>query len=156
MVKKTALGIFIFFILTPFIYSLWFKYASLSYFSCSGNIDFHKESGSMRISTKLFINDQKGAISLNGVITDGDNIKSYINRTIVFNNNKVADRFTWVSSEIIPSIDEDVTPEVLIKWLPNFYYSGGKKYELFIQRVNMNSVILLGEFVPYYVCSRRH
>lgn len=110
----------------------------------------------MRLSTKLNIDGNSGTLSMNGFVTSENGVRENVNRTVVFTSHHVGTRYTWVSEEILSSIDEKLSPELSIAWLPEFYRQPKRKVELFISRMNINSVMLSGEFVPYYVCTERH
>lgn len=110
----------------------------------------------MSISTKLNINGNSGLLSINGFVTREDGGRDNINRTVMFTSHHVGSRYTWISDEILPSIDDNLLPETASVWLPDFYSQPKNKIELFISRMNINSIILSGGFVPYYVCTQRH
>ena len=110
----------------------------------------------MRLSTKLNIDGDSGTISMNGFVTQEDGTRENVNRTVVFTSRHVGSRYIWVSDEILASIDDKLLPETASAWLPEFYRQPKSKFELFISRLNINSVMLSGEFVPYYVCTQRH
>ncbi|TPV37997.1 hypothetical protein FJW01_18480 [Pantoea deleyi] len=137
-------------------FTIWYRYGITSGFSCSGNVNFHRESGILRLSTKLNIDGNSGTLSMNGFVTREDGTRENVNRTVVFTSHHVGSRYTWVSDEILASIDDKLTPEMASAWFPAFYREPKSKVELFISRLNINSVMLSGEFVPYYVCTQRH
>jgi len=137
-------------------FTIWYKYGIASGFSCSGNVNFHRESGTMRISTKLSLAGNSGSLSMNGFVTRDDGARENVNRTVVFTSHHVGSRYTWVSDEILASIDDKLSPETASAWLPEFYRQPKSKVNMFISRININSVMLSGEFIPYYVCTQRH
>ncbi|MGK3144653.1 hypothetical protein [Pantoea sp. C2G6] len=138
------------------IFTLWYRYGLATGISCSGNVNFHRDTGIMRLSTKLYIAGENGTLSLNGFVANENGQRESINRTITFKSDHTGPRYSWVSTEISPSIDENISPERLNQWFPAFYRQQNNKVELFITRVNVNSIMLSGEFVPYYICTQRH
>lgn len=137
-------------------FTFWYTYGIAPGFSCTGNVNFHREYGIMRISTKLNIDGNSGTISMNGFVTGKDGVREDIKRTVVFTSHHSGSRYTWVSDEILTSIDDKLSPKTASMWLPHFYHQPKSKIELFISRININTVMLSGEFVPYYVCTQRH
>lgn len=110
----------------------------------------------MRLSTKIFVEGDSGKISMNGYIDKENGQRENVSRTIAFKNYHTGARYAWVSDEILPSIDENISPDMLKQWFPEFYREKNNKVEFFINRINANSIMLSGEFVPYYVCTQRH
>lgn len=143
-------------ILGLILYLFWIKYVPVKNLACSGTVIFHKERGQMRLATKLYLNDSQGSLSLNGFILNETSQKSFVSRTIFFSSTNSKSRYSWTSTKIFSSIDEDISEPLLKKWLPTFYRENNKEVNLFIQKMNINSVILSGDFVPYYVCTQKH
>jgi len=137
-------------------FTIWYQYGITFGFSCSGNVNFHRESGILRLSTKLNIDGNSGTLSMNGFVIRQDGARENVNRTVVFTSHHAGLRYTWISDEVLASIDDRLSPETASAWLPQFYRQPESKVELFISRININSVMLSGEFVPYYVCTQRH
>lgn len=156
MIKKIGFVSVISAALVFVIFTLWYRYGLAAGFSCSGNVNFHRESGIMRLSTKLYIQADSGILSLNGFVAKENGQRESVNRTITFQSVHTGSRYTWVSTEILPSIDEKISPDLLNQWFPDFYRQQNSKIELFIKRVNVNSIMLSGEFVPYYICTQKH
>lgn len=93
---------------------------------------------------------------MNGFVVKENGERESVNRTVVFTSHHIGTRYTWISKEVISSIDENLSPELSRQWLPDFYRLPKNKVELYITRLNLNSVMLSGDFIPYYVCTQRH
>lgn len=138
------------------LFILWYAYGLSLGYSCTGNVNFHKNNSMFRISTKLTLFNSSGTLSLNGVLIESNGNRQSLNRTIFFNSKQAEDRYTWISEEISPSIDEKISGEILQEWFPAFYVDKGGKIELYIKRININSIIISGEFLPYLICTKKH
>lgn len=147
--------IYIFFVALTSLF-FYFKSISIKNFSCTGNVNFHKNASMLRLTSKLRLLGDRGVISLNGVfIQDGSKRKS-LNRDIYFSSVKDGERFTWTSIKIDPSIDENVSAQELKEWFPNFYLENDGEINLYIERINFRSIIISGELLPYLVCTKNH
>ncbi|MGD9425663.1 hypothetical protein ACLHDD_11020 [Pantoea sp. NSTU24] len=156
MIKRILFTLTVGLAVTLTAFTLWYKYGIASGFSCTGNVNFHREAGIMRLSTKLNIDENSGTLAMNGFVTRSDGVRENVNRTVVFTSHHVGSRYTWVSDEVLASIDDKLSPETSNAWFPAFYRQPKSRIELFISRINIKSVMLSGEFIPYYVCTQRH
>lgn len=134
----------------------WYKYGLSLGYSCTGNINFHKNSAMLRLTSKLRLNRGEGTLTLNGVVIENDGARQSLNRTIHFNSVNDADHYSWTSIEITPSIDENITDKEVRVWLPGFYTTTGENIELYITRLNYNSITISGDLLPYLICTSKH
>lgn len=142
--------------LSFFAFSAWYKYGRFFGYSCTGNINFQKESAMFRLSSKLRLNRDKGTLNLNGVLIANDGARKNLNRTIYFNSVNETEHYTWTSVKITPSIDEKIEEKELQLWLPDFYVHPGGSIQLYINRLNFNSITISGELLPYLICTAKH
>lgn len=138
------------------VFFAWYKYALSLGVSCTGNINFHKDSAMLRLTSKLRLNRDKGVLNLNGVLIGNDGSRKSLNRTIYFNSVNDAEQYIWTSEKITPSIDENASAKELQLWLPGFYTLTGENIQLYISRLNFNSVTISGELLPYMICTTKH
>lgn len=145
-------------IATAFITYLYlhYKVLSLKDISCTGNVNFHKDSSMLRLTSKLRLTGDKGTITLNGVLIQNDLKRNSLNRVVYFSSVKDGGRFAWTSSKIEPSIDENVSNQELKKWFPDFYLNKDGEINLYLERINFGSILISGELLPYLVCSENH
>lgn len=134
----------------------WYKYGVSLGYSCTGNINFHKDTSMLRLTSKLRLNQDKGILTLNGVLIGNDGSRKSLNRTIYFNSVNDAEHYTWTSVIITPSIDENASGKELQIWLPGFYTLAGENIQLYINRLNLNSITISGELLPYMICTTKH
>ncbi|MFB6328415.1 hypothetical protein ACE8EZ_20290 [Pantoea deleyi] len=134
----------------------WYKYGISLGYSCTGNINFHKDSNMLRLTSKLRLNRDKGVLTLNGVLIGDDGSRKSLNRTIYFNSVNDAQHYTWTSVKITPSIDENASGKELQLWLPGFYILSGENIQLYISKLNFSSITISGELLPYMICTTRH
>ena len=122
--------------------------------NCGSNAAYYKNEMVMRISSKLDYSHGKGVVYISGGIYSGNKLISHINRTVKFTGSNNARLFSWTSTDIIPSMEEKLEPELARKWLPPFYLTKGSVANLYIDRINMDSFIFSNELAPYFICSK--
>lgn len=122
---------------------------------CSGNISFYKDGMAMRLSSKINYSHGNGILYLDGAIYNDKTITSTISRAISFQSINVDNRFTWTSTGVTKSMEENISSDVEKKWLLPFYTSQNSKIKIYIDRINLDSYLVSGELTPYYICSRK-
>ncbi|WP_075181766.1 hypothetical protein [Pantoea sp. 1.19] len=131
----------------------WLKTRPVTQAACSGNMSFYREDTIMRISSKLNFTGESGVLYLSGTLYRAKEPLGNINRAITFRSQRDGDRFSWTSTAITPSLEQDVSEELARRWLPAFYRSPDNSIEIYLDRVNLNSVLVSGELIPYYLCT---
>ncbi len=134
----------------------YYKSFSIKDFSCTGNVNFHKNSSMLRLTSKLRLLGDKGTITLNGVLIQDDFRRMSLNRVIYFTSIKDGEHFAWASIKIEPSIDENASSQELKQWFPDFYLKKDGKINLYIEKINFKSIIISGELLPYLVCTKNN
>lgn len=159
MIKRIMLTLILLtsIIIVFFCYIVWFRYGVGYGLTCVGQVDFYKEGNVMKVTNKLHIDhDKRGTISINGNVFDIKGNNEQVARTVNFSYENFKNRYILKPDGVYPSIDEHVSNETLAKWFPQFYVNGNKKTEIFIDRISFSSLLVSGEFLPFYVCAQLH
>lgn len=134
----------------------YYNYNGPNNLLCTGNVNFYRESSLMSLSTQLFLESDHGSLSLNGFIINEKGQRMNVSRMILFKTKNIGTRYSWVSDEIISSIDENVSSDEQKKWFPPFYLHKDNKVEIYLKRLNFKSTLVSEAFLPYYICVNKN
>lgn len=123
---------------------------------CSGNMSIIKGGDILNMSTKFSLVDNDGWVALRGYSIDTNGNKEELDRTIYFESEYKSGVYHLKSTKIITSINETIETKTLSKWFPNFYLEKNNDINIRITWVNFNSVVVNGEYLPFYLCTKKN
>lgn len=121
---------------------------------CSGNVSFFKDGMVMRTTTKIKLSDNQGVMYLTGSVYKDNQQVAILNRAVYFTSSNTEYRYTWISNDIKPSMEEELPQNLAERWLPRFFLYKNEKRNYIIKRVNLESYLISGELIPYFICSK--
>ncbi|MDI3438276.1 hypothetical protein QLG07_02165 [Erwinia sp. V90_4] len=120
---------------------------------CVGNLSFIKDQQKMVLSSRIYLNGNVGSLYLKGEIHESHGIIYTVSRMVDYKSSSEGYQFDWLSTSVEKQREENIPDDISEKWLPGFYTKENNHIRIYLNRINLDSILVSGELMPYYICS---